>query len=290
MDPIPNIKKTYGIIVKEEAHRKLVCNTDTESEAVVFTTPKSVQCTHCFKPRHEAKNYYLLVGFLDWSLEHRHSFTRGKSRGSRGWGSRTGQQPPTQWATNEVATRSSLSGRPWAGQLDPPEAAPFSSFAVSSIDHGRGWAATTSASVLEDAEHNSAAQTAMTAEPGSRRGTAATAAGKPSTAQSLSASQPAVQPTSPHLPSAHNTAFQSALIQLALAQTPSTYPSAAHLAPAQLPVAKAPSIQLSVNPQPLTQSPVLLAQHFAAHTPNGQQLIPTSSSTIQPSSFPAQVD
>ncbi|KAI5664977.1 hypothetical protein M9H77_24300 [Catharanthus roseus] len=207
------------MIMKEEAHRKLLRNIDTGSEAMVFATPKSVECTHCFKPEHEAENCYLLVGFPTLPLEH--------WLGDRNFN----EMAPTdgEVATDtvspeaEAATAGVGAGRPWAGQSDPAEAAPFSSFAASSTDHSHGWAAAASNSALEDAEHNSAAQTAMTGEPSLRYGTAATAAGK-------------LTPT----------------------QTPSAHPFAAHLVSAQLPAAQAPSIQLSTNPHPPAQSPVLL--------------------------------
>ncbi|KAI5673200.1 hypothetical protein M9H77_13564 [Catharanthus roseus] len=61
------------MIIKEEAHRKLIRNAEIRSEAVVFATPKSrqnsIHCTHCFKQGHEARNYYLLVGYSERSLE-----------------------------------------------------------------------------------------------------------------------------------------------------------------------------------------------------------------------------
>lgn len=75
MEPILNIKKTYAMIIKEEAHRKLIRTTKTGSEAVVFVAPKSVQnslqCTYYLKLGHKAKNCYLLVGFPEWTLEQR---------------------------------------------------------------------------------------------------------------------------------------------------------------------------------------------------------------------------
>ncbi|KAI5677362.1 hypothetical protein M9H77_08312 [Catharanthus roseus] len=250
------------MIVKEEAHRKLVCNIDTGSEAVVFATPKSVQCTHCFKPGHEAKNCYLLIEFPDWSLEYkwgdwsfdgdsaggrrghgRNSYTQGRSCGDRGWG--------------DLLFPAGLT---WIGQSDPAEAASFSSFATLSTYHSCECVAAASVSTLEDAEHSSAAQTVMTVEPGSRHGPTVTGVGKP-----LSVPKPAVQPTSAHLSSAHNPEFQSAPTQLTLAQPPSAHLFTAHLVMAQLPAAQESSTQQSANPHPPAQSPVLLAQHPAAH-------------------------
>ncbi|KAI5675211.1 hypothetical protein M9H77_06161 [Catharanthus roseus] len=101
MEPISNIKKTYVMIIKEESHRKLVRNAEIRSEAVVLVTPKSgqnsIHCAYCFKQSHEARNYYLLVGYLKrWSERSQETSAGGRkergrtNRGRGRCGSRNG--------------------------------------------------------------------------------------------------------------------------------------------------------------------------------------------------------
>ncbi|KAI5662995.1 hypothetical protein M9H77_22318 [Catharanthus roseus] len=239
------------MIMKEEAHRKLILNTDAGSEAVVFATPKSVQWTHCFKSEHEAKNCYLLVGFPNYfdgdvaggrQDRSRNSFTWDRGCG---WGGRSVQRPPTHWAANAAATRSSSSERlTWTGHSNPADAAPFSHFVALWTDHSCGWAAAASATALEGNGHSGAAQTMIAAE-----------AGPPAPVDPLQ------QPSSARESPAQPAAAQPSAAQIPSAQPPSVHPSEIQLVSAHLPTTQTPSALSSFSAY-LLRGQMLSAVHL----------------------------
>lgn len=81
MEPIPNIKKTYAMIIKEKSHQNLTKNAEIRQESVAFIAPRiwqnKIQCTHCFKHGYEAKSFYQLVGYLEWWLERKLGIVAG---------------------------------------------------------------------------------------------------------------------------------------------------------------------------------------------------------------------
>lgn len=160
---------------------------------MVFAAPKSIQCTHCFKLGHEAKNCYLLIGFPERTQEHRwadrssdsvvargcrrSSFNQSKGHSGKVWVGRTGQPPHANWAATAAAMPlppSSLAKRTWIEHpasariiatdnwSDPP---PFSSLETPPTDHGwssssasHRWAAAALTEPLDGTRHGGAAQ------------------------------------------------------------------------------------------------------------------------------------
>ncbi|KAI5654288.1 hypothetical protein M9H77_31475 [Catharanthus roseus] len=98
IDPIPNIKKVYAMIIKEEAQRKMIRTVEIGYEAIVFAGPKSnsIQYSYCFKQALEAKNCYLLVGFPGVERQTERWSTDAGTRGRKGRGPAKQRDRPRQ--------------------------------------------------------------------------------------------------------------------------------------------------------------------------------------------------
>lgn len=69
--PIPNMNRTYAMIVQQERVHTITHGRGDVDTAVAFTAEvgcdaKLGNCKHCGRPGHEKEGYFQLIGYPEW--------------------------------------------------------------------------------------------------------------------------------------------------------------------------------------------------------------------------------